>query len=428
MTQHFTRNISTFILSALFLGLISNHASAATFQTIAITRQKAVSSPNLRYAAFGEASINDEGSLAYYASVYGGGAPFKSRSAIFIRFGKNAQRCRLIAQNGVSRPFNDTRTVFDQLGQKALINNSNLVLWEGLVGDTTYTAFLNLSNSSNQTFNLISILDVQSGQEPVLDLNDSNMYSFLALDTNKPSDPPTLFRADLDTFKRLVAVGNQAVGLPLGATYTAVGTPTLDEQNDVYFYAQISAPATSFEGLWHVRNSDNQNTARAIATLSTNAPTTGGAKFTAFNDAPIPSSNGTYCAFNATVDTINGIWMADFTKNTLSKVVKDGNRTTNQKNTLSAFGTPAINNFGNVAFLATGKKGKTSSKGLYFYTKGFGSISKLIAIGDDFNFQGQSVTVLDISFSSRGGLNNRNKLAVVLSFSNGRSGVFVVTP
>jgi hypothetical protein len=414
------------ILGFASLACLISATDAATFEKVVMSRDKINLNGNrIRFATFEAAAFNDKDFVAFFSNIYGQGVTLSNNNAIFLRVGK---RTNMIARaNQVVNVQGTDLTL--TLTTNFLVNKKGYVLWSG-TDATLGETLISLTNRNSAAYGMALITGTTVGTEPIVDLNNANRISFLALDLSEPSLPPTVWRVGFTENSPLVQVGDNAIGMAFGSTYTGFGAPTLDQSNNVYFTAGISGRGSVYDGIWYGKGHDP----RPIAVINRTAPGTGGAKFSAFLDSPHPSSNGKYCAFladatPASAPVIGGIWLATVATHGVKNVAAEGDHTGTgaSKLTFRKFEPPAVNNQGHCAFLAVTAGAGGNKLGLFFATAP-GDVEKVVARGDTIRVDGKNLKVSDVKFKPRGGLNNNDKILVTLSFSNRTTGIFIVKP
>jgi hypothetical protein len=437
-TSHFLsiRGMKKVALGITLFAAVAASSSAATFQLVAKSRQTAVKVQGkaIRFGSFGQPTLNDSGNVAFYSTMYGGGVSANNNVGIFIRTKK---RARLLAQEGVDMNLIGTGGfVFPinliSMTNQPVINKKSNVYWSG-----TYEVFLpdgtrifetayNFANRQGKSLAVVTVVNTQPGTEPVADFNANNSVSLLALDGRALNDPLSVARCTRNAAISVVSVGDTIIGMPLGTTFTNFGVPTLDDKNQVYFSANASGTAAKFDGIWFGKNGDPD----PLVVVDQEAPGANG-KFATFADLPGASPRGDTCAFLANAGT-NGIWTVDVKTRALTLIAKDGTLISNTRDSLSNLQTPAVNDAKTVVFLATPSLGGIPSLGI-FMSKTPGTVEKVIAVGDTIKeagtgIGGEPAKVIDIRFSSLGGLNKKGQIVCTLSFDNRSSGVYIITP
>jgi hypothetical protein len=440
MTTHrFTRKIGYLGAAALAASLlvsfpIKSAEAAPKFKKLLFSREKATNdSKPLRFGSFGEPAINDKGEIAFYTTIYGQRVSTSTNTAIFIRYGN---KDRLIARKGVAMKVSGTTHTFDTITRQPLINSHSKIYWGSTdIGVTYY----NYANKAAVSRIFGSLTGATPGTEPVADFNSKNSISLVALDTASSTSPLSVIRAALNYYVAVVSVGDAVVGLPLSSIYSNFGAPTLDDRNNVYFVANITGTTAVFDGIWYGLTGDPT----PLVTVGNLAPGfTRDTKFTSFVTSPNPAPRGKICAFLATADTTNGIFTAEVPSGKLSKVVLE-NVLQDVSNAgvaddagvvggdvvpvrFATLQSPAINDRGDVAFLASPLVKGVATLGLYLARNS--TIEKIISVGDTFTKGTTTTTVVDIRFSSLGGINKKGTLVCTLSFANRTSGIYAITP
>lgn len=410
------------LLSTALMACLAQVSVAASFKTVVLARDTIkIAGKKIRFASFDAGAINDKNQIAFYSNIYGQGVNPLNNVAIFSRLGTKTY---LMARENVSTTLNGVATTLPDLTTNFLINSSGIVFWTG--DDGNGKTLYNIGYRNQSPFSLFTITNTTVGTEPVADFNDRNFASVIALDDNFSTQPLTVFFESPSTGKKIVSVGDNAVGLPLGSTFQSFGAPTIDDSNNVYFTASVSGKGSKYDGIWFGQTPDPQ----PLVVVGQFASGTG-ESFTTFLDSPHPSANGKYCGLSAQTATFKGLWLETVASRSLKNIALVGTVVSDQDDgdlTIKKVNPPAVNNKGQSAFLANSTSATGVSKIALFFSKQPGTIEKIIRVGDAFTLKGANVTVTDIRFKPRGGLNNSGKMLVTLSFSNRTSGIFIATP
>ena len=422
----------TLIFALAILGETASTSSAdVTLTPVALSREKfTAQGQKLRVGSFGAPAINLRNALVYYATCYGSGIN-ASNNAFLGRISKSGKSRRIIARKGSVTSVG----TLTGLSTNPYINNSFLVSWSAvfttIVLDgqtqniTTNTYFLQTSKQgASARYFLFPDQDIV---DKSMDLNKQNAITLLAGDLARPDAPQSVFRLQPGAATPLVAVGETAIGLPLGATYTEFGEPTIADNNTVFFAAKVSDTDTKFDGIWYGKNGDpnplvvNGQTAPGVGAL------------TAVSDPPVPSSSGKLAAFAATGGSGSGIFVVDVATGVITLTAKTGQSVSDYAQQLSGLQPPAVNNKGQVAFgvktdgaaLASANIERVNA--LFFVNPSEDPI-KIIANGDTVVVKGKEKKVIDLRFAPTRGLNDLGYIAFTASFSDRTSGVFLAKP
>jgi hypothetical protein len=382
---------------------------AATIQNVIVSRQGIKGLKGIRMGSFGAPSINDSGSVAVYATIYGKGIDASSNTAIVLL--NRTGNARKIIQEGDD--FN-----FTSFGTAPLINNSRhiafdaerevFVLKDGKVVLTTVVV-VGLGNPSGSWAaypgsSLLSDLTTFS-------LNSRNATALTA----GVQQGDTVYRLTRARSFPLVAAGDVPIGLPLSSTYSSFGAPGIDDKNNIYYVADISDAGNAFDGIWFGKNGDPQ------PLVIKGQDALNGSAFSSFLDSPSPSPDGSICAFTASAGgTNNGVWTVNTRSKVVTPVVTTSSLVDGSSERLSNFQSPAVNKNGQLAFLATSSA--TKKTGIYAWDGS--KLVKVIAPGDSMNINGKDKNVIDIRFNPMRGLNSKGIVVFTASFDDRTSGVF----
>ncbi len=423
-----------------------------SFTTVVLSRKLLpVQNAKIRMGSFGAPTINTRGAIAFYGTGYGSGIGTKNNTFIARIQGT---RGRLIVQEGQATfPYGVYNSgppavpwsgaYFTKFGPSPQINDKMQVSWRGEViqfyTGTNPTTFggqntrLNVSqkNGSQSTYSLYP----DGGATPNTDFSNRGTLSVVAKDlSNQPDKPETVFRQSASNFFGLVAIGETAIGLPLDSNYRTFGDPCLDDKNFVYFAADVENTDNRFDGIWYGKNGDplplvvkGQVVPGGNRTVTT---------FSAFSSPPVPSPSGKYMGFAASTSagTKNGVWVVDVASKAVTTVATTSSKVLGYNGTLSNFQPPAVNNLGEVVFgiqISTTVINSNDFRrvdALFYASKPGASLSKIVAVGDTFEINGENTKVIDIRFSPNGGLSDVGKIAFTASFDNRTSGIFIAKP
>jgi len=419
------------LLSTALVASVAGTSFATSFKTVVLSRQVVhIAGKKIRFATFEAAAINDKQQVAFYAAIYGGGVNPTNNTAIFAKYGSNINQ---IARNNVPITVNGVSTTYPTLTTNFLINRSGIVFWAA--DDSSGVTSYNLGYRKVNPISLGTVTNPAGATEPIADFNNRNHISLIGDRTDISPGPLTVVQVGPSDGIYLASVGDNAVGLPLGSTYTNFGNPTIDGSNKVYYTASVDGKGSIFDGIWAGKGKDPA----PLVTIGQFASGSG-ESFTGFEESPHPSQNGKYCGFLADTATQSGIWIATTASGSLRNVALAGATVTTDNGTLTfkKLQPPAINNTGHAAFLATATTDSTTADdgtvtpgvtrlGL-FYATASGQVRSVVRVGDVVQIGTQKLTVSNVRFKPRGGLTNNNKLLVTLSFSNRTTGIFIATP
>ena len=221
----------------------------------------------------------------------------------------------------------------------------------------------------------------------------------------------------LSTGPRIAKIAAEGDAAPGGGTFSGFGrhpVPALNETGDVAFAAAVSGGKT-VEGIFMVR----LNRFRAVAVAGSAAPGIASGTF-ANLDAPALNNRGDV-AFLATIrrgrESVEAIYLASGGK--LSKIVAQGDAAP-AGGTFAGFGVPALNNVGRVAFAAV-VEGRTVPGGVF--VADCAGIRMLVGAGEESPIGG-----IFAKFSERVALNDSGAVAftAVLKDAAAAQAIFVV--
>jgi hypothetical protein len=407
------------ILAVLLLGVPT--MEAATIQKVIVSRQgiRGLAS-GIRVGSFGAPTINDTGSVAVYASIYGKGVDSTGNAIIALI--NRTKTARKIVQEG-DDISSDSGITFFALGTTPVINNSRHISWVGEYEVIDGNFFIPALGNPNGSWTQYKGRNAALDGFPGLALNKRNATSLAAKMWDRSTsdyDLDAVFRLVLASSTALVAAGETPIGLPLGSVYNSFGNPTIDDKNNLYYVADVSDAGNAFDGIWFGRNGDPQPLVIKGQSAELGADET----FSAFSDSPTPSPNGTLCGFAASAGgSNNGLWIVNTRSKVVTAVVTTATGVDGTTETLSNFQPPAINDKGQLAFLATSSA--TGKTGIYAWNGS--KVVKVIAPGDSVNINGKDKSVIDIRFNPVHALNRRGVVVFTASFDDRTSGVFTST-
>jgi len=404
-------------IGGLTLLLLSGTSlNAGSIEAVITSRQGLKGIKGVHFGSFGEPTINDGGAISVYASVYGKGVDSTANTLIALVNRTRTARTMIRKGDPVGNGYE-----FSALGTDPVVNNSRHVSWTAEYADTKNTLWfviaLGKPNGTSSGYAARNVTWYVDGM-PELALNARNATSVNGMLRDPISQDylSTVFRLTLAVTTAIVTQGDPPIGMPLGSTYNSFGVPTIDDKNNLYFVADISDSGDAFDGIWFGKNADpgplvvkGQSAAGTSSTFST------------FSDSPCPSPDGKRCAFTASAGgTNNGVWVADTASKAVSLIATTTSRVDGTAEQLSNFQPPALNNKGQVAFMATSSV--TSKSGIYAWNGA--KLVKVIGIGDSFNINGKDKKAIDIRFNPVHALNSSGVVVFTASFDDRTSGVF----
>jgi hypothetical protein len=392
---------------------------------VIVSRQGLKGIPGLHLGSFGAPTINDTGSVAVYATVYGKGVDSTTNTLVAL-VNRTGTGRKIVRKGDVAYDGGFFQYPFSALGTLPVINKSRHVSWTG-----EYVAQSDPNSGSSDWF-VIALGNpngtwsdyaarnvtwyVDGMPELALNVRNATSVNGFLYDRIAKDFVSTVFRLTMSVTTAIVTQGDSPIGMPLGSTYNTFGVPTIDDKNNLYFVADISDSGDAFDGIWFGKNADPG----PLVVKGQSAPGTS-SKFSTFSDSPCPSPDGTKCAFTASAGgTNNGVWIADTVSKAVSLVVTTTSSVDGSSEQLSNFQPPALNNKGQVAFVATSSV--TSKNGIYAWNGA--KLIKVIGIGDPVNINGKDKKVIDIRFNPVHALNSSGVVAFTASFDDRTSGVF----
>jgi hypothetical protein len=282
-------------------------AIAEAYQTVALTGQIAPDVPgDPTYSSFHSPVLNDQGAVAFRASLTGNGVTADNQQAIWSG---DAGSLRLVAREGAAAPGATTGQTFNSFSSSVVLND---------VGQTAFLAELRGNGVS--------------------DSNESGIWS-----------------EGSGSLELVARQGDPAVGAPSSVKYDEFRQPLLNNAGQVAFVAELlsSVSYSHDRGLW----SEGSGSLALVARVGSRAPDTPpGVRYSFFDWAWFNNAGQT--AFDATltgsgsVTNNRGIWSEG--SGSLGLVARSGNLApgTIPGVDYRAFLPPAMNDAGDTAFVA----------------------------------------------------------------------------
>lgn len=415
----FVRLFRPWLVSMGGIGLLLSSGAglkAGSLQAVVMSRQGLKGIQGVHFGSFGEPTINDAGAISVYASVYGKGVDSTTNTLIALVNRSGTARKMIRKGDATGNGY-----VFSALGTDPVVNNSRHVSWTAEYVDIDNTHWFRIAlgnpNGTSSRYAGRNVTWYVDGMpELALNVRNATCVNGMLLDPISGDYLSTVFRLTLSVTTAIVTQGDPPIGMPLGSTYNSFGVPTIDDKNNLYFVADISDSGNAFDGIWFGKNADP-----GPLVVKGQSATGTSSTFSTFSDSPCPSPDGTKCAFTASAGgTNNGVWVADTASKAVSLIATTTSRVDGSSEQLSNFQPPALNNKGQVAFVATSSV--TSKSGVYAWNGA--KLIKVIGVGDTVNINGKDKKVIDIRFNPVHALNSSGVVAFTASFDDRTSGVF----
>jgi hypothetical protein len=402
------------------------HLSAATIQKVIVSRQGIKGLAGLRFGSFGAPSINDSGSVAVYATLYGKGVDSTTNSMIAL-INRTGTARKIVREGENVSSTGGSFYNFLALTQSPIINNSRHTAWSGefvvYINNSPIDVFVVAMGNPNGTWTEYPPRGATVDGMPELTINKRNACSLKAqlFDDITQQSNDAAFRLTMSATRAIVSAGETPIGLPLGSTYSSFGNPTIDDKNNLYYVADVSDAGDAFDGIWFGKNADPNP---LVIKGQSAKMGTGNATFSSFLDSPAPSPNGAICAFTASAGgTNNGVWIVNTKSKEITSVVSTDSFVDGSSEKLTSFRPPAVNNNGQLAFLAASSV--TGKTGIYGWNGS--KLVKVVAPGDTVNIDGKDKHVIDIRFDPTHSLNSKGVVVFTASFDDRTSGVFTAS-
>jgi hypothetical protein len=429
------RHLTPILAFAILLGesIPTSSADVALTQIAASRAKFPTRQANVRMGSFGAPGINLRNTVIFYSTCYGSGIG-AANNAFLGRLPKTGKNGRIVARKGLVA----TAGTITNLCTNPSINNNYVTSWsavfstivlDGQTQTITYGTYLFRTSRSGSAAQYHLYFPGQNIPDQYMDLNNRGAISLIAGDLDRPDAPSSVYRISVQAATPLVAVGETAIGLPLGAVYTEFGKPTIADNNAIVFAAKVSDTDNKFDGIWYGKNGDPNP-------LIVNGQATPiGGTFTAFSDPAVPSPSGKLVTFVATGGTGSGVFIIDVASGVITSAAHTGQVIADYSQPLSGIQPAGINNNGDVAFgvktsgaalAATTNPDRVNA--VFFVKHGSAEPVKVIATGEDVVVNGKEKRVIDIRFSALRGFNDLGYVAFTASFSDRTSGVFLAKP
>ncbi len=419
-----------FVCALAGCGITLPGALAQSYTTVIESREKfrPPRSRVLQFGSFGEPSFNDRGDVAFFGSVFGRQTNTRNNTIIAM---KSKGKVKLLSREGTEGTVRRVGTVTpSDLGRTPQINQSRRVAY--FVELEADDGFLAVANPKAKSVGFVGL----TGFDPStveFGFNRKKRISILANDTAVDDSPQSVFRVAGRNLDPLVAVDEIPIGLPITTTFTGFGDPVIDNNDQLFFTADISEDADIFDGIWYGRTGDPT----PLVTIFDVAPNPLGAagsnKFDAFDGKPGVSPDGDNVAFAATVSGTQGIYRADVSSGAVSFVTNDNGSLFAPNGAvvsqLQDFRPPAINNSGDIAFLVQAKTvGVEDAADTLLYYPANGTPTVIAAVGQVLPIDGVEREVINLRFGSASGINTRGQVVFTASFGNRSSGIYIYNP
>ncbi len=450
-----TSLIPNFLLKPRVLGLAAAMsgtllttpgAAAQTISKVVESRDsfKPPRSTRLTFGSFGDPSINKRGDVAFFASVSGRRINSRNNTTIVL---KTRGKFRLIAQENVPQRIRRVG-IYNAaaLGRKPIVNDSRRVGWFSAGGDAldpnitvaSTDDSLNVATPRGRSTQFATLTNF-SANTIAFDFNRKKKFSINAIDSSAPTSPLSVVRIAGVSGDAIASVGEIPPGLPVDTIYDDFGEPTIADNNNLFFMADISDLGSDFDGIWYGGN----DAPIALATIFQNAPTRigvpGTQPFQSFDGKPGVGNSGDLVAFAATVNGNQGIYQASVSSGQASFVFDTSSSFVSASglfvNGLNSFLPPAINDDGDIAFLVAGSAfagapsfNTTRTNNRLIYIPAGGTPQLIIGVGQSLTIEGESRTVTDVRFGSEAGMNESGQIIFEASFTNQKSGIYIFTP
>ena len=392
-------------------------ADAVTFQTIAKTGDVAPGTGGATFSGFGSAALNDTGGAAFVGVLTGTGVNSANDTGIFTP-------SALVAREGDAAPGTGGAT-YTSLGSPA--HND--------AGETAFRASLGgtgVDSTNNAGIFTGSGLVTRKGDEApgtggatytdfgTPALNDAGDTAFLGFLTG--AGVTSANGVGIFTPTAQVARAGDMVPGPGVATYRTFGNTALNDAGETAFTGVLTGKGVSSTNDTGIFTSQGP-----LVREGDPAPGAGAATFSAFGSPAF--NNGGEAAFFALL-TGKGVTPTNrfgiFTSSALVAREGDAAPGTGGANYSSFFGTVALNDAGETAFLASlgGAGGPPTTNSGLFLSDGLGATQLILRTGDLIDLGGGDLrTVSDIVDLE--GLNGLGQLAFRAGFSDGSSAILI---
>lgn len=409
--------------------------NAQSFEVKAESRQKVRGAKGRAkfYGSFAAPSIADNGAVNFFSTIYGRRVDRRTNKAICAVAPYRLAKILIQTGNDIGQDKFGNRVVFNALTETPVITPSGKSIWTGTyygnVSEESYIITTMSNAKGKRRFYRATTRFYSTGND--IDVNRKNRVVALGEyevrdETGQLTLEATIGSYSFKKFRPVIGVGETPIGFPLGVSYTTFGIPMIDDNDYVYYVADISDTKINFDGIWRGKNADPS----PLITVNTSVPVVGGGSSTvtlkSFADSPSPSPNGQIVAFAAgtTEGSPNsGIWTINTSTLEVTPVAYTSTRV--EGAALSNYQPPSVNDSGVVAFMAQ-PSGSNLPKALYVANGT--AVTKIIANGDTITLNGVQKKVIDVLFNPRGGLNSKGQVAFEASFDDRSSAIIVATP
>lgn len=362
----------------LALALAHAHGAWAGTETLAITGQSAAGAgTGGAFSSFTTPVLNDAGQTAYSATITGG----TSTGGVYRNSSGGKPTPIALQGQGAKGAGAGTFSGFSSL----VLNEAGQTAFRAQITGGTSTSGIYRSSSSNALTAIA--LEGQSATgagaatffsfgAPVM--NDAGQVAFAASNVTAGRITSAVYRSSSGSALTAVAVDGQAAPGAGTGVFSNVETPVLNEAGQTAFLSGVAGGGTNIQAIYR---SSSASALTAIALEGQSAPGSGSGTFSFLTDPVLNDSGQT--AFRA---EINGTSTAALYRSSggsaLTTIAIQGQGATGTgAGTFSSFGSPVLNQPGQIAFLAS-INGGTSTSGIF--RSSTGSVLTAIAL------QGQS--------------------------------------
>ncbi len=304
--------------------------------------------------------LNASGQTAFFSFITGG----SNTSGIFRSDSGSALTA--IARAGQSAPGAGSGT-FSSLGDPVLNASGQTAFLSTITGGTN-TEGIFRSDSGSALTAIARIGDSAPGagggtfsnfsSAPLL--NASGQTAFVSTITGG-SNTQGIFRSDSGSTLTAIARAGQSAPGAGGGTFSGLGAPVLNASGQTAFVASITG-STSTQGIFR---SDSGSALTAIALRGQNAPGAGDGTFGSLGTPVLNASGQTAFSSSITGGTsTSGLFLADG-RDTVTVQLQGASLAGKTVSTLNTLSRDGLNDFGQVAYLATFTDG---TAGIFRYT------------------------------------------------------------
>lgn len=403
-----------------------------------------------RLGSFGSPTINDLGQIAVLVSLYGAGTSQFNSTGILSGNGGSP---KLIARRGfyfVPEFFGTGNLTFPEptitdLSDLAIINNKGDVAIAGTLrgyvmndpeadasteinGDILAVAGPNRAlptlvayASNSQLVNFYArrpFLFEEVNKDFRIDSKGRAVFTGISTNFNVFGEFDGIWFGTPGVATSVLTLGEVVHGLPFGSNYESFGSVAIDSSQEVYTIATISGRGAGFFGIWAGKN----GFLNPVVTRLTKKPQST-VRFTSFAPPISVSRSGATLAFQAD----GAIWTRR--SKTLKEVAKpssnvEGSAPSLRETIQTIQSAPAVNRFGQVAFLGTTRLAAETNTALIASTRS-GRLMKIAKVGESLQVKGRTKEVINIELSPGGAINNLGQVTFTASFTDRTSAVFV---